>query len=521
MPDEMPTQDDSPVQGQHQQLASTSKSKKIDSGYPLLFRLLHWLLVASTLALVLTGFSLHAAARPEWSLFSGVVPGYLLQGHMNWWHMVAAVVFFPAVVGAIWVCWRGYLWARPTHVILLAGGVVLIVTGLLLMNPLGSFPLYGFARLLHAAFGLVIVPVAFLWHGVSGLTRYRRTLAPAFRPWGQPRWGQVGVFAVIAVVTTCLTLNDLPVHSPWRNLIAERLPPSADVADVTRLPWDEATPLTISLANGAGFDAGQTKVTLRALHDGNELFVLAEWDDIEANRRYMPWQKTRDGWQRLVSNPDDESVYYEDKFALAFPTTPNWQFDQFGCTTCCHVGGDHEYGYKGSDKIVDVWHWKSTRTDPVGRVDDKYWSEHDFTAKDGGRHGDPKEKGTGYEKNVSEDKKHPKFLPDDPAACYHGIIPREHAVDYAEEAAAKLPGETIIPGIVASAFVGDRGDVSCTSQHVDGRWKLWVRRKLDTGSKHDAKFVPGRSYPFGCAAFDHSSKRHAYSLMPYRLVLEE
>ena len=35
--------------------------------YPFLFRWLHWLLVPSTLLLILTGFSLHAGSRPDWS----------------------------------------------------------------------------------------------------------------------------------------------------------------------------------------------------------------------------------------------------------------------------------------------------------------------------------------------------------------------------------------------------------------------------------------------------------------------
>jgi hypothetical protein len=166
-----------------------------------------------------------------------------------------------------------------------------------------------------------------------------------------------------------------------------------------------------------------------------------------------------------------------------------------------------------------VWHWKATRTDPVGQVDDKYWSEVDFEAKDVGRHGDPKT-GGGYNKNISDDGTHPTFLPDDPAAVRQGIIPADRTVEYSEEVAAKIPEGTIIPGIVASPFVGDRGDVLCSSRHEDGRWTVYMSRELDTGSEHDMKFDPGQSYRFGCAVFDRCSKRHAYNLLPYRLVLE-
>jgi hypothetical protein len=110
------------------------------------------------------------------------------------------------------------------------------------------------------------------------------------------------------------------------------------------------------------------------------------------------------------------------------------------------------------------------------------------------------------------------------------MIPAEDAVeDDSEEAAgilAQIPEGAIIPGIVATAAVGDRGDVSCTSKHDSGRWTLYIRRRLDTGHDGvegrptDVAFVPGGTYPFGCAAFDNSSKRHSYGLTPYRLVLK-
>ena len=111
----------------------------------------------------------------------------------------------------------------------------------------------------------------------------------------------------------------------------------------------------------------------------------------------------------------------------------------------------------------------------------------------------------------------------------HGIIPKTHAVAYqSEEGATILSGiakGAIVPGIVASAAVGDRGDVRCKSEYLDGRWTLYIRRKLDTGHQlhkgiqTDVKFVPGGTHAFACAAFDHASKRHAYGFSTYRLVL--
>jgi hypothetical protein len=131
---------------------------------------------------------------------------------------------------------------------------------------------------------------------------------------------------------------------------------------------------------------------------------------------------------------------------------------------------------------------------------------------------------------VSDDKSHPKYLPRDLGKVRDGMIPTDEAVEYESEEAvgilAGIPEGAIIPGMVAAPAVGDRGDVSCTSRHDNGRWQLYIRRKLDTAHKGvegrptDVTFEPGGTYPFGCAAFDNTSKRHSYGLTPFRLVLK-
>ena len=438
-------------------------------------------------------------------------------------------VYFPALVLAAWLAWRKLARLRPTHVILLVGGLAVAISGVLLSSCPGPTVVYLNARWVHFVVGFFVLPIALLWHVWGGLTKYRSWLWLVFAPWQQPRWAHLIAFVLVAAVTNCLVLSGVPVHPPWRDLVAEKY--DGNTSDVSKLPWSDARPLQIELSGGIGFDGGRTCVELWAMYDDDELFVKAEWDDPTEDRRYQPWRKTADGFKHLVTVSDDESHYYEDKFSLIFPAEPDWRFELFGCALSCHAGGGRAYGYKGCGKIVDVWHWKSTRTDPCGQVDDKYWSEVDFEDKDVGRHGDPKAKDTGYKKNASEDGKRPGWLPRDPWDVRYGIIPTDSAVEYGSEEGEKIlagiPQGAVIPGIVASAAQGDRGDVECTSRHEAGRWKLYIRRKLDTGRKldddrpSDAKFVPGQSIPFGCAAFDRSSKRHAYGLSVYRLVLAE
>jgi len=99
-----------------------------------------------------------------------------------------------------------------------------------------------------------------------------------------------------------------------RILNATRIASPAD--ELKSLPRSDARELDISLTNGCGFDNGHTIVRLQALHDGRELFIRATWDDQVEDRRYWPWKKKEREWERLMSNPDDEQVFYEDKFSL-------------------------------------------------------------------------------------------------------------------------------------------------------------------------------------------------------------
>lgn len=490
-----------------------------NSHYGHLFRLLHWVLTIAFLLLLATGVSLHAIARADRSLFCGVLPDYLWPGRVPLWHFATALVFCPSLLAAILVCpWR--VWSRPINVMLLGGGLVMIATGLLMYLGVTSGATAKVIVWMHGSLALLLLPFAFLWHAVMGLTRRIRLLIPAFRPLADPQWGRLLIFLVMAPVVMWLMLACWPLSASWRTLVAVPIPPpqSASV-DVTQLPWEQARPVTAHLVNGNGLDAGQTEVTLRALHNGDELFLLAEWNDPTEERRYTPWKRTAAGWEHLKSNAKDESVYYEDKFSMMFPIQPDWRFEQAGCALYCHAGGGNPYGFKYSDRLVDEWHWKAVRSDPVGQVDDRYVTHPESETKLSGRHNDPEEEGGGYKPNGSPDQAHPSFLPGDPSDTLLGAIRKEHAVEYTEQQAAAIPPGTLIPGMMCAPFRGDRGDLKCQSTHHNGRWSLVLRRKLDTGSEFDVQFKPGGSYAFSCAAFDHTSKRHAYSFAVFRLLI--
>ncbi len=501
----------------------TASKESLSNGasYPFLFRLLHWVLPVAMIVLAATGLSLHAVARPGWSIFSGTLPAWAWPGRIVLWHQVAALVFLPCIVAAALLFGRFWLGRPSSKYGLLLCGLLLGATGLLILAPVGPPAAYTASRSLHALLGLLVAPILLLWHTVVGLTRTKGRLVASFWSGPGPDWLQLIGFVVLAAATTCVLLNGLPTTPAWRILEAAKIdPPAADrqPVDPSALPWDGARPILMELANGLGYQDGRTTVTLRALHDGNRLYMLAEWPDIHEDRVCRPWRRTKDGWEYLATRPGGENVFAEDKFSMVFPIQADPWFEQYGCAVSCHAGGGRDYGYKGTPRMLDVWHWKATRSDPVGQVDDQYWSKVDFQQKNVGRMNDPKESG-GYKGNVSDDKKHPAWLPDDLQVVRDGMIPTEHAVEYTPEAAAAIPPGTIIPGMVVSPAVGDRGDIRCVSEHKDGIWRLYMERALDTGSEYDATFVPGRPLSFGIATFDHAQTRHAYNHSVYRLLL--
>ena len=140
----------------------------------------------------------------------------------------------------------------------------------------------------------------------------------------------------------------------------------------------------------------------------------------------------------MQTSAKDECRCYEDKFSLFFPVEPNGDFERFGCAASCHLHSNFGWGYKGSNYLLDTWHWKAARTDPVGQADDQYCAEVDFSQKDVGRHGDPN-KGGGYVQNRKPEKDHPLFLPDAPDAVFHGSFPKSRAVQYTDAAGAAVP----------------------------------------------------------------------------------
>lgn len=287
--------------------------------------------------------------------------------------------------------------------------------------------------------------------------------------------------------------------------------------------WQQARPVTIRVSGGA--NQGTHEVRLRAVYTSDSVYFLAQWNDRTESLRRFPWQKQADGsWRPLkTSTEHDEQTYYEDKFAVLWNVNISG-FEQSGCFAGCHAGekpAGSAYGNMytpNPGEWGDMWHWKSVRTNPVGQLDDQYLDSARYDkdkASGAGRHADAKEAG-GYADNKTADGRRPSFaLPGNKPAPPYWILDAEK-VPFDN---SKYKAGDQVPGIVVSAFKGDRGDVIAKGVYRNGQWTLEWGRKLVTGSKQDVQFSDlSRAYYFGVAVFDNAQVRHAFQTGAARLV---
>ena len=497
--------------------------QKKKTPYAHLFRLSHWVLSAGMLFLIFTGYGIHSVGMPSWSVLDNY-PSFYPSMRMIYWHEIAGILFAPASIIALFIFLRrvGPRLNNPrkaVNMVLICAGVVCSITSIGIIYSDVPAILYHTCRFLHAACGMVLAPLALLTHILLALFKYYRLIVSSFAPFRQQRW----IHAVWLMAGIAVSWGFYTGYAPdvtGMNILAagkaDRMVSRIEEADL--LPWDRAKPLKFQLTNGVGFDHGITRASIRALYNSRYVYLKVQWTDATYNRLYRPWIKTDSGWMHLNPGGSDEKIYNEDKIALLFPISENPDFRRYGCSIYCHNNQNYRFGqhWTPSESIVDIWHWKSVRTDPFGHIDDKYWQGvGEVKVESEARHGDPGE--SGYYDNKVEGIDNPIMLPTGLDSIMLGGLVKTKAGIYTKDSAAALPRGAAVPGIIISETKGDRADIHCRSSYRDGTWTLYIMRRMDTGSPYDIPFEPGGTYDFAMAAFDHSSFRHAYNHRTYRL----
>lgn len=162
--------------------------------------------------------------------------------------------------------------------------------------------------------------------------------------------------------------------------------------------WDQAPPLVPGLTNmstgllpGDGLlnmsgtfdglddfnDGAPAELTLRALHDGGTLYILATWNDMTFNLDQRRW---------LFNGPTDPlkpgesaagwtSQRNDDKIAFAFEIdAASSEFGAFataGCAASCHNVDDIGLQMQPASGRVDLWDWQTSGSEPLGHVTDQ------------------------------------------------------------------------------------------------------------------------------------------------------
>lgn len=215
--------------------------------------------------------------------------------------------------------------------------------------------------------------------------------------------------------------------------------------------WSLAKPITVK--DGVS----DTPITLRAVHDGKDIFILAGYPDANESRQHKPliWNKSLGMYE-----PGPQR---EDTLIL------KWNLSDHPVDLS--LGSDSEYH-------ADIWYWKADRTDPKGYADDK------IQVYSANRSGDATPLVSRSGKLFYLSRKGDQGEP-----VYEAVLEADYKGDR-------------IPGFTHHEPKGSRADVRAKGQWRDGYWTIEFRRKLDTGHADDVVLVPGRPVVFGVSRYE-------------------
>jgi len=334
--------------------------------------------------------------------------------------------------------------------------------------------------------------------------------------------------------------------------------------DTSDRAWRTAQPFSLVTSEGGNFDGkGETRIEVRAVHDGTFAYFLFVWQDSTRSLKHLPLVKQADGWHLLHAGYEigDEHQYNEDKFSVLLTTSDATLAGDRTFHAGTHPVANAPATMTGrglhftADGYVDVWQWKATSGGPTGWMDDAHFGPPldptptqtaNVIPYKGGFAPDPGSANytdnftvdadatdSGHRSRLIAPLRLPKIVAATTAAMgdidldsNHGegdgtrwFMTESESAPYSAEADARIPTGTVIPGVIVSGeFSGDRADVRCAARWASGHWALEVARRLDTGSAYDVPIETGIF--MRVAAFDHSQIRHTRHVRPIRLEVE-
>ena len=271
--------------------------------------------------------------------------------------------------------------------------------------------------------------------------------------------------------------------------------------------WQKSPKVEVVTTSAKSENAAEGPIiSLQAVYDATQVALRVEWADPTESNLKNAW--TWDG--STFSKGSDE-----DRFMIHFPISNDPQFSTKGCAAICHnQENDAEKWYmaaNSSEFTYDQWHWKSTRTNPVGQADDKWLGlRADPADTESAHYGDGKD-GGGEMSNENDRRNAPLYMNSQGINSPYILSGQEVPLDV-----SSLKPGMVVPGYILSPVSGSRGDISANGQWSEGKWILVLVRPLDTGHADDVIFTPPKPVPFGIAAADNGG---GYDHLVYSEVL--
>lgn len=251
--------------------------------------------------------------------------------------------------------------------------------------------------------------------------------------------------------------------------------------------WGPETTAQLMPSNGGG---GPSEAIVKAAYDDYNFYLLVSWEDPTGtesiHKKMWTYDATSDTWSQ---SGDEDRV-----FVLWNINTLD--FDTGGCTIYCHVGEpawdqvETKMGTNNPGDMLDVWHWKATRSNPTGHSEDKHWVDLTNaleTVYEGERtlRTRPADAGNGFASdNKVEDL--PAFMHSNDPGSNADFLWTYEAVVFDQDAEWS-DGDTI-SGYVTKMGTGSIADVVAVAIYSDDTWVVEFRRSLNTYNSDDVQF---------------------------------